>query len=53
MPYKGNAGVPTEHDRPGRTVATNPDDDAAFLRQLRDRAEQQRRTQNPDAPPLS
>lgn len=60
MPYKGNAGVPTEYDRPGRAVATNPDDDAAFLRQLRDRAEQQRRsaeqqraTPDPDAPPLS
>ena len=43
MPYKGNAGVPTKYDRPGRAIATNPDDDAAFLRQLRDRAEQQRR----------
>jgi len=60
MPYKGNAGVPTKYDRPGRAFATNPDDDAAFMRQLRDRAEQQRRsaeqerrTQDPDAPPLS
>ncbi|MFD3508573.1 PLD nuclease N-terminal domain-containing protein [Nocardia sp. NPDC058666] len=33
----------TEYDRPGRQVATNPDDDEAFLRGLRDRAEQQRR----------
>jgi len=60
MPYKSNAGIPTKHDRPGRAVATNPDDDAGFMRQLRDRAEQQRRsaeqerrTQDPDAPPLS
>ena len=60
MPYKGNAGVPTKYDRPIRAVATNPDDDAVFMRQLRDRAEQQRRsaeqerrTQDPDAPPLS
>lgn len=32
-----------EYDRPGRRVAQNPDDDEAFLRQLRERAEQQRR----------
>lgn len=32
-----------EYDRPGRRVATNPDDDEAFLRGLRERAEQQRR----------
>ncbi|MFD3745532.1 PLD nuclease N-terminal domain-containing protein [Nocardia sp. NPDC058633] len=32
-----------EYDRPGRRVASNPDDDEAFLRGLRDRAEQQRR----------
>ena len=47
MPYKGNTGrpVPTypEYDRPGRFAATNPDDDEAFLRQVRERAEQQRR----------
>jgi len=59
-PYKGNTGVPTKYDRPGRAVATHPDDDAAFMSHLRDRAEQQRRsaeqqrrTQDPDAPPLS
>ncbi|MFD6390112.1 PLD nuclease N-terminal domain-containing protein [Nocardia sp. NPDC055029] len=33
----------SEYDRPGRAVATNPDDDEAFLRSLRERAEQQRR----------
>jgi hypothetical protein len=32
-----------EYDRPGRFVPSNPDDDEAFLRQLRERAEQQRR----------
>jgi hypothetical protein len=31
-----------EYDRPGRQEATNPDDDEAFLRQLRARAEEQR-----------
>ncbi|RJO78465.1 PLDc_N domain-containing protein [Nocardia panacis] len=33
----------TEYDRPGRHIAQNPDDDAEFLRGLRERAEQQRR----------
>jgi len=31
-----------EYDRPGRHIAVNPDDDEAFLRQVRDRAEAQR-----------
>ena len=31
-----------EYDRPGRALATNPDDDAAFLAQVRARAEAQR-----------
>jgi hypothetical protein len=48
LPYKGNTGrpVPTypEYDRPGRFAATNPDDDdEEFLRQVRERAEAQRR----------
>jgi hypothetical protein len=47
LPYKGNTGRPVatypEYDRPGRFAATNPDDDEAFLRQVRERAEQQRR----------
>ncbi|WP_200954949.1 PLD nuclease N-terminal domain-containing protein [Aeromicrobium sp. Root236] len=45
MPYKGNHGHPSfpEYDRPGRAVATNPEDDEAFLRSLRERAEEQRR----------
>ena len=46
MPYKGNHGHPSfpEYDRPGRAVAANPEDDEAFLRGLRERAEEQRRT---------
>ncbi|MDO7868863.1 PLD nuclease N-terminal domain-containing protein [Nocardioides jiangxiensis] len=32
-----------EYDRPGRAMAANPDDDEAFLRQVRERAEEQRR----------
>jgi hypothetical protein len=32
-----------EYDRPGRQRPANPDDDEAFLRSLRERAEQQRR----------
>jgi hypothetical protein len=43
MPYKGNRGLPPEYDRPGRAVASSPDDDEAFLRSLRERAEEQRR----------
>ncbi|VXB90931.1 conserved hypothetical protein [Aeromicrobium sp. 9AM] len=45
MPYKGNHGHPSsfpEYDRPGRYVATNPEDDETFLRGLRERAEEQR-----------
>jgi hypothetical protein len=45
MPYKGNHGHPSfpEYDRPGRAVASSPEDDEAFLRGLRERAEEQRR----------
>jgi hypothetical protein len=32
-----------EYDKPGRAVPTNPDDDDAFLKQVRERAEAQRR----------
>ena len=32
-----------EYDRPGRAVPANPDDDEAFLEQVRQRAEAQRR----------
>jgi hypothetical protein len=42
MPYKGNTGIPPEYDRPGRATANHPADDAAFLSQLRERAESQR-----------
>lgn len=43
LPYKGNTGGFPEYERPGRAVAQNPDDDEAFLRGLRERAEKQRR----------
>lgn len=43
LPYKGNLGPPADHARPGRASAHSPDDDAAFLRQLQDRADAQRR----------
>jgi hypothetical protein len=43
LPYRGNRGVPPEYDRPGRAAALNPDDDAAFLAQLKARAEEQRK----------
>lgn len=43
LPYKGNRGIPPEYDRPGRATAITPEDDAAFLQQLRDRADEQRR----------
>jgi hypothetical protein len=43
LPYRGNKGIPPEYDRPGRATANSPDDDAAFLAQLRDRAEEQRK----------
>ena len=47
---RGNTGRPTsaypEYDRPGRFVATSPDDDEAFLRQVRERAE--KRTEHPE-----
>jgi hypothetical protein len=43
LPYKGNRGHVAEYERPGRAVAQNPDDDEAFLRGLRERAQEQRR----------
>ena len=43
LPYKGNLGAPAEYDRPGRATALSPDDDAAFLRGLKERADAQRR----------
>ncbi len=51
LPYKGNTGIPPEYDRPGRAKATNPDDDEAFLRGLRARAEEQRRAARPPDEP--
>jgi hypothetical protein len=44
MPYKGNHGPAfPEYERPGRYIPANPEDDEAFLRGLRERAEEQRR----------
>jgi hypothetical protein len=43
LPYKGNTGSFPEYERPGRAVPQNPDDDEAFLRNLRERAEEQRK----------
>jgi len=49
LPYKGNTSASVaasrfpEYDRPGRHVPASPEDDEAFLRQLRERAEEQRR----------
>lgn len=43
LPYKGNTGpVFPEYERPGRYVHPDPEADAAYLRSLRERAEQQR-----------
>ncbi len=46
LAYKGNRGADPrfpEYERPNRFRPSNPDDDEAFLGQLRERAEQQRR----------
>ncbi len=49
LPYKGNTGhsgagrIPAEYDRPGRATAFAPDDDAAYLRSLKERADEQRK----------
>jgi len=59
---KGNTAVPPEYDRAGRAAASNPDDDAAWLLQLKARAEEQRKRaaeqakrlrQQEDEPPRS
>lgn len=43
-PYQRPVPQYPEYDRPGRAAARNPDDDEAFLRQVRARAEEQRRS---------
>jgi phospholipase D-like protein len=47
LPYRGGRGpvgaAYPEYDRPGRFAATRPEDDEEFLRQVRERAEEQRR----------
>src|SRR5207237_8674358 len=42
-PHERAAPAFPDYDRPGRAAATNPEDDEAFLRQVRERAEEQRR----------
>jgi hypothetical protein len=42
-PATGPTSPFPEYDRPGRMRAASPDDDEAFLRQVRERAEEQRR----------
>jgi len=44
-PRANERPMPTfpEYDRPGRAIASNPDDDEDFLRKVRERAEEQRR----------
>lgn len=41
--YERQRPVFPEYDRPGRAAATDPEKDAEFLRQVRERAEEQRR----------
>jgi hypothetical protein len=43
-PYERAVPQFPEYDRPGRAAATAPDDDEDFLRKVRERAEEQRRT---------
>ena len=43
-PARGASGAYPEYDRPGRYVPADPQADEAFLRQIRDRAEEQRRS---------
>ena len=53
LPTRGSAGLPPTSPRPARPSATAPDDDEAFLRRLRERAEEQRRAgrERPPAEP--
>lgn len=42
-PHERSAGAFPEYDRPGRFAATDPAADEAFLKKVRERAEEQRR----------
>ena len=42
-PYERSASAFPEYDRPGRFAAADPEADEAFLRKVRERAEEQRR----------
>ena len=48
LPYKGNQGVPPSSPRRGPAAVFRPEDDEAFLRGLRERAEQQRKPSGDD-----
>ena len=42
-PHERSVGAYPEYDRPGRFAATDPEADEAFLKKVRERAEEQRR----------
>ncbi len=42
-PYERAVPTYPEYDRPGRAAAVSPEEDEAFLRRVRERAEEQRR----------
>ncbi len=41
--HRDTGRIPAEYDRPGRATAHSPDDDEAFLRRLKERADEQRK----------
>ena len=47
-PYERSATAFPEYDRPGRFAAADPEADEAFLRKVRERAEEQRRKARED-----
>ena len=47
-PYERSASAFPEYDRPGRFAAADPEADEAFLRKVRERAEEQRRKARED-----
>lgn len=51
LPYKGNTGTARPHRPTPSARPASPDDDEDFLRQLRQRAEEQRRRAREQDPP--
>ncbi len=54
LPYQGNQGTPRQpasYPSPRTATPASPDDDEAFLRGLRERAEEQRRRAKDDGTP--